>query len=462
MEGRVYWGVVPCRRGSLVLAGSIALVAARVAVTPARAEPGPPAPTASPGPRQHVVGIEHDPPGEAPVAGPRYAPVTIEFFCDPGDGNRSARMHQLLLELREQHPRRVRVVYRLVARRGPSNYLVEAAHEAFIQGRFHAFLASVLGPGRSPRREDLPQLASDAGLDPARLERALAEELHGARVLRDEAYRRRRRVGHAPALLINGLPVDRPVRLLSELEQLYDEAYFRARALLDDGVPIDRLYPRLLQLADQAQPRIPIGGGMIDGTDPPEDAAPRPVALPSGDRHVRGPVDAPVVLTLFCSLQSRNCAQLYRTIEDLLGAYPAEVRLSFRHLYDPADPEQPEAELAHRAILCADEQGGFWRFYHALYEQQRRHQMAPDYLAERAREVDLDLDAFGACLGSRRHERTLARALDAARRTHITHTPALVIGGQLFLGTRSFEELQSLIEEELRPGLLETLAGALP
>ena len=42
----------------------------------------------------------------------------------------------------------------------------------------------------------------------------------------------------------------------------------------------------------------------------------------------------------------------------------------------------------------------------------------------------------------------------AARRAGIRHTPSLVLGGRLYIGTKSFDELASLIDRELMPGVL--------
>jgi len=42
----------------------------------------------------------------------------------------------------------------------------------------------------------------------------------------------------------------------------------------------------------------------------------------------------------------------------------------------------------------------------------------------------------------------------AARRAGVRHTPSLVLGGRLYTGTKSFDELSSLIDRELMPGVL--------
>jgi protein-disulfide isomerase len=186
--------------------------------------------------------------------------------------------------------------------------------------------------------------------------------------------------------------------------------------------------------------------------------------LPGHATLTRGPSDAKVTATLFCSLQSRNCARLGATLEEVRKIYGDKVEIAFRHLFDDTDTSQPGARLAHEAALCAHEQGAFWRFYDQQVNQLRwASRVAPlsmGQLRSRAKLAQLDVEDFTRCVESARYAKTVEREVRAARKAGITKTPSLVIGGRLYVGTKSQNELMYLIRRQLRPGLLERWAPA--
>jgi len=97
---------------------------------PAAAQP---APAKTSKKSRQIVTVLHRPPAEVPSLGSQTAPVTIEFFANFGDGTKSAQVDRLLTQLYERHPRRLRVLYRLVGSGKQSNMHLEAAQEAFDQ-----------------------------------------------------------------------------------------------------------------------------------------------------------------------------------------------------------------------------------------------------------------------------------------------------------------------------------------
>jgi len=414
--------------------------------------------------RGQIVTVVHSPPDQVPSIGPRNAPVTIEFFCNLGDGSASGMVHSLLLKLLDRHPRRLRVLYRLVSGGEQSNPHLEAGLEAFAQGRFREFLDVMYGDSlHSPRAADLVQLAARAGMQPDRLQQALEDGRHAAAVLANHYYRKRRRVRRSPPqLLINGVPYDRRPRTLDELEALYDEGYARAMALRDRGVPADRLYEQLLADVTAAQPEPIIGPGAVDGLGPGERP---PLGNPplvrtrlGAGRHARGAAGAPVTIVFLCNFQTRNCGETAATLDEIAAAYPDDVRLVFRHFFDPTDRRQERARALHRSALCADQQGRFWAFYDLAFREARRGVSEGQPEADLARELELDGRAFSRCLRSPR----VAAELEAERRevwlAGVRHTPSILLGGRLYTGTKSFDELAALVDRELLPGVLGRIA----
>ena len=440
-----------------VVAGAAALTLLAALVTSAPAQPGPGVRA-----RPEIVTVVHDPPGVVPVLGPRLAPVTIEFFCNLGDGTASAQVYRLLTQLHQRHPRRLRVLFRLVSSGERSNPHIEAGLEAFSQGRFIAFASALYADsGRSPRVSQLADIARGAGVDPRRLAEALSDGRHAAQATANHFYRKRHRVRRVPGLLINGEPYDRRPRTIDELEELYDAAYARSRAPLARGVPLSDLYPRLLEQVVARRPAPLIGPGAVDGLRPGErpPLGPAPLVDPRALRggHHRGPDDALVTIHLFCNFQTRNCAQTAAMLDEVMAAYPDEVRLAFHHLYDPGDRREDRALDLGRAALCADRAGRFWDFYDLVYRQARQGSVRVA-LADLPDLLDTDGGRFAACLSD---HRVAGRLRAERRRDHalgVSLTPSVVLGGRLYTGTKSFDELAGLVDRELLPGVLGRIA----
>ncbi len=416
--------------------------------------------------RGRIVKVDHQPPGDAPSLGPRYAPVTIEFFCDLSD-RRSITLEELLSELAQRHPERLRVVYRLVSKRPRSIWQAEAAREAFAQGRFRELMDEFASRAGWPQRSDLADIAQRTGMNLARLERALSGEgdgRHAEAVVADYHRARRRRLSVLPGLLINGIPRPLSQWTIDELEAIYDDAYEEANVLLSDGVRLEDLYERQLREADAAvEYPTPLIAGAIDGASAGTESPRGDGELVTGHidtagRFSRGPDDAEVVLVFYCNLQTRNCKQMHDNIEELQAMFPDELRVVFKELHDPSDKRQPHAARLAQAALCADDQGELWRFYDEVFSGYiRRNLTDADILATGAK-VGLDTARMEACLGRNVHAKDVETLRREAIETGVELTPSVVIGGRLYVGTRSTDILRDLVLMELRPGLLERLS----
>ncbi|HLG23224.1 MAG TPA: thioredoxin domain-containing protein, partial [Candidatus Manganitrophaceae bacterium] len=74
----------------------------------------------------------------------------------------------------------------------------------------------------------------------------------------------------------------------------------------------------------------------------------------------RGPKDAPVTIIEFSDFECPFCAKFAPVIQELLEAYPDQIRFIFKH--NPL-PIHTNAPLAHEAALAAGAQGKFWEMH---------------------------------------------------------------------------------------------------
>ncbi len=162
-------------------------------------------------PRANVVKVEHRPADDNPTLGRSIAPVTAELFFVPGQVE-SHRAYKRVLELYARHPRRLRVILRVITRQAAVVVPVVAL-EAYAQGKFEEFMDAIMATRTGTvRRDDLAALAETAGLDPARveaaLERAIDPDLYPATLRTNDNRRLRRHSSNViPELLFNGAPV---------------------------------------------------------------------------------------------------------------------------------------------------------------------------------------------------------------------------------------------------------------
>ena len=110
--------------------------------------------------------------------------------------------------------------------------------------------------------------------------------------------------------------------------------------------------------------------------------------------------------------------------------------------------ESVNAALAARA---AQEQGMFWEYHDALYQNQRSINggtFSDEKLIELAEELGLDTETFEASLTSGRFEEVVRRDLLEAQDAAIQGTPSFIINEQRLVGPWHLEDFERIIEEE--------------
>jgi len=431
------------RRVALLLIATTAIV---------RAEPAPP---------PNIAKVAHRAAGDVPALGPTDALVTIELFFIPGTAQARAP-YRALVALQARHPRRVRLVLRPLSRQGMI-LVPEAVMEAHAQGKFFEMIDAIASSGRTLSRQDVLAIASQVGVDAARVASAWDDERHKAELDGNEVRRQRRYALSVPDALFNGAPVERPLPSLSDadLEATYQDAYDRAAALLDEGVPRKAL-PEAFERELVRPPALFVPGPVDDssGEAPPDDPplATRPLGLaglPSS-----GPVGAPVPVVVLCDLTQRSCLRQMVTAVKTAALFKDEVRIVWSPWYatDASADTLETSDLVARAALCAEEQGAGWDFVDkALERTQRlgaRWGEAEQAIREVTDEAGADVRALAVCMRVRPPDRARDHIDDAVARG-VKHGPAIVVGGRVYMGGVSEPRiLQGLIEDELEPGLI--------
>jgi protein-disulfide isomerase/uncharacterized membrane protein len=172
------------------------------------------------------------------------------------------------------------------------------------------------------------------------------------------------------------------------------------------------------------------------------------------DAATKGRPDAPITIVEFSDFQCPACGQAYRDLHELLTRR-TDVRLVFRNF--PLDSScneamdrtlHPDACNAAIAAECARQQNRFWPYHDLLFEHQ--HTLDRDSLFRYAREVELDIPTFRACLDNPATRDVIADDVRAGVAAEIKSTPTLFINGRRVDGAleRPYYDYALVLEQE--------------
>lgn len=159
-----------------------------------------------------------------------------------------------------------------------------------------------------------------------------------------------------------------------------------------------------------------------------------------------GPKNAKVVVVEFLDYQCPFCKASHPTLLRLLKEYAGEsVRFEFRNF--PITSTHPFALPAALASLCAHEQGKFLDFYTMAYT--RQEEISLPGLSTFARDIDLNLASYNACMAEKRYEPFIKKDVDDALALSVEGTPTWFVNATRLVGSVPYEAFTSAIEKEL-------------
>jgi predicted DsbA family dithiol-disulfide isomerase len=159
----------------------------------------------------------------------------------------------------------------------------------------------------------------------------------------------------------------------------------------------------------------------------------------------RGSADAPVTIVEFSDFHCPFCRKAQPVLQELRAKYGPKLRFVYRDF--PLDNLHPEARAASEAALCAMEQGKYWEFHERMFKGDAGTSAAA--LNGIAKEIGLDMAAFGACATSGKHKATVQASAEEGSRLGVTATPTFFVNGRMLMGAQPVEEFVRVIDEEL-------------
>jgi protein-disulfide isomerase len=168
------------------------------------------------------------------------------------------------------------------------------------------------------------------------------------------------------------------------------------------------------------------------------------VPEPGRDDHIRGALDAPVVLTEFADFECPYCADAAGVLEQVLQTYGKRVALVFRHYPLSMHPHAAAAAEAAEAAAAA---GKFWEMHDQLFGHQRA--LSEPDLRGYAQDIGVSADHVSDAIGNARYRSRIERDVAAGDESGVEGTPALFINGFAYEGELSLAELSETIDGAL-------------
>jgi RNA polymerase sigma factor (sigma-70 family) len=186
---------------------------------------------------------------------------------------------------------------------------------------------------------------------------------------------------------------------------------------------------------------------LAPGSVPTLEAAPiltseQLAAAKIADGPSRGPVIAPVVVSVFTDMQCSFCGDAIGVLDQLMDEYPNTLRIVVKQM-----PVHRTAVLAAEAALAADAQGKFWELHDLMMQNQA--DLSRDVLLSLGQQAGLDVARLTTDLDTHAFEPALRAEVEAAKAIEITATPTFVINGRKVVGLLPIEELRATIDAAL-------------
>ncbi len=185
------------------------------------------------------------------------------------------------------------------------------------------------------------------------------------------------------------------------------------------------------------------GGDQAAGDKEPDPNKVYDIAIDTSP--VRGPRDARVTIVEFSDFQCPFCGEAKTLVNQVLEAYPKDVKLVFKHF--PLTSIHPNALPAARASVAAGHQGKFWEMHDVLFQNNRA--LDYDQLKEYAGRVGLNVPRWEEDYQAQDTQQQIVRDVRAARAAEVDATPTFFVNGKRLVGDRSMDSFKSLIDGAL-------------
>jgi len=166
-------------------------------------------------------------------------------------------------------------------------------------------------------------------------------------------------------------------------------------------------------------------------------------------RAIKGPKDAPITIVEYSSFECPYCAKANETINEVLKAYPTQVRLVYKHLPLDFQPKSLPAAKYFEAIAMQSEDMAY-KFKNLVFQEQSNlRSKGEEFLNDAAKRVGANLSKLKKDINNPKILERINADIEEARGFGITGTPGFIINGVSLRGAYPFSEFKSIIDRHL-------------
>lgn len=166
-------------------------------------------------------------------------------------------------------------------------------------------------------------------------------------------------------------------------------------------------------------------------------------------RVIFGKKDAKITIVEYSDFQCPYCTKGYQTVEQVMKAYPNDVRVVYKHLPLDFHPMAMPAAQYFEAIALQDHKKAE-KFYHGVFENQADLGSKKEaFLKDVAKKVGADMKKLEKDLTSETVAKRIEADMEEAKKFNFSGTPGFLINGVSLRGAYPFPEFKEIIDRHL-------------
>lgn len=158
---------------------------------------------------------------------------------------------------------------------------------------------------------------------------------------------------------------------------------------------------------------------------------------------VTGSASQKIIMAEFSDFECPFCARGYAVVKEFMAKNQNDVTLVFKHF--PLKEIHQQAEPAAFAAWAALQQGKFWEYHDALFEQQPK--LGEEFYLELANTLKLDVDRFNRDRKSAEAKAAIKKDFELGKSLGVRGTPSFVVNGVFFSGVPDTKDLEALVAQ---------------
>lgn len=158
---------------------------------------------------------------------------------------------------------------------------------------------------------------------------------------------------------------------------------------------------------------------------------------------VTGSPSQKIIMAEFSDFECPYCSKAQAVVKEFMARNQNEVTLVYKHF--PLTEIHAQAEPAALASWSAMQQGKFWEYHDALFEQQSK--LGEELYLELAKNLKLDVSKFNRDRASAEAKAAIKKDFELGKSLGVRGTPSFFVNGIFFSGAPNVKELEELVAQ---------------